>query len=45
MIAMVLDGATTMGDAIAIVDCYLLALILGCGGGNGKVSSFAKRYL
>ena len=42
MFAMVVDDMTTMGDAIAIVDCCLLAIFYA-GGGSGKVVLFCKK--
>ena len=44
MFAMVVDDMTTMGDAIAIVDCCLLAVFYAAAEAeSGKVVLFCKK--
>ena len=43
MFAMVVDDMTTMGDAIAIVDCCLLAIFLPAAREAEKVVLFCKK--
>ena len=42
MFAMMIGDMTTMGDAIAIVDCSYSAVFYA-GGGSGKVVLFCKK--